>query len=139
MYVKLENEKVASVPRTSSLSVKGELTFDPSTQMLMLSLVLLFPFSPILFSPSFILTLSSFPFLPLSFCFFFALSCLSPPPVFYSSLPKDMRSLCCPRPTDTYHTIVIDCAAIVFVDSMGTSVLEQVAANLWVTPLAKDS
>ena len=35
MYVKLENEKVASVPRTSSLSVKGELTFDPSTQMLM--------------------------------------------------------------------------------------------------------
>ena len=35
VYVKLENEKVASVPRTSSLSVKGELTFDPSTQMLM--------------------------------------------------------------------------------------------------------
>lgn len=64
MYVKLENEKVASVPRTSSLSVKGELTFDPSTQMLMLSLVLLLP---VPFSPSFILTLSSFPFLPLSF------------------------------------------------------------------------
>jgi len=46
------------------------------------------------------------------------------------SLLEDMRSLCSPRPTDTYHTIVIDCAPIGFADSMGTTVLEQVN-TLW--------
>ena len=116
VYVRLENEKVASAPRTSSLSVEGELTFDLSTLMLTLYSLLLLP-----------LFFSCFPPTPSS-------SFLSPHFSSCSLLrfyPKDMRSLCCPRPTDTYHTIVIDCAAIGFVDSMGTSVLEQVATLLF--------
>ena len=140
MYVKLENEKVASAPRTSSLSIEGELTFNLSTLMPTLSIFLSssfpspFPYSLFLSSSSFPSSLSYSLFLLLLsfFSFLLPLPLLLLSPRFSSCsllpfYPKDMRSLCCPRPTDTYHTIVIDCAAIGFVDSMGTSVLEQVA------------
>lgn len=132
MYVRLENEKVASAPRTSSLSVEGELTFDLSTLMLTLYSLLLLPLFFSCFPPT---PSSSFLSSPFPYSLFLLPSSFLSPHFSSCSLlrfyPKDMRSLCCPRPTDTYHTIVIDCAAIGFVDSMGTSVLEQVATLLF--------
>ena len=50
-----------------------------------------------------------------------------------SSCLVEVIDLAEPRATDYYHTVIIDCGPIVFVDSMGLATLEKVSA--WRTQL----
>ena len=49
-------------------------------------------------------------------------------------LSTEVIDLAEPRAADCYHTIVVDCAPIVFVDSMGTATIEKVCTQPTASP-----